>query len=117
MNWNKGIKSKKEIYLTLILKREQLKEWMEQEERREFNRVLQERFKWDNKPGKYFAKMIRKKKLLNYIEKIKNEKGELVNKTTDIAIAFQKYFSSLYAIKKQGTQSEEVKKKRRYKTI
>lgn len=35
---------------------------MEQEERREYNRVLQERFKWDNKPGKYLANMIKKKK-------------------------------------------------------
>lgn len=103
----------KETYRTLILKRDQLKEWMEQEERREYYRVLQERFKWGNKPGKYLAKMIRKKKSLNYIEKIKNEKGEVVNKTTDIALAFQIYFSSLYAIKKQETHlEEEIRKKK-----
>lgn len=51
--------------------------------------------------------MVKKKKSLNFIEKIKNEKGEVVNKTTDIALAFQKYFSSLYAIKRQEIQIEE----------
>lgn len=85
---------------------------MEQEERREFNSVSQERFKWGNKPGRCLANIVRKKKSLNYIEKIKNEKGELINKMSDIAIAFQQYYTALYAIKKQESQQEEEIRKK-----
>lgn len=77
-----------ETHRTLIIKSDQLKELMEQKTRREFNRVSHERYKWSNRPGKHFAKILRNKKTLNYIEKIKNERGEIVNKTTDIALAF-----------------------------
>lgn len=64
----------KETYRSLILKREQLKDWMEKEDRKEINRVAIERFKLGNKVGKYLANILRKKKTLNYIEKIKNER-------------------------------------------
>lgn len=85
---------------------------MEQEDRKEINRILQERFTKGNKQGKYLANILRKKKTLNYIEKIKNDKGEIKNKTTDIAQAFSQYYSSLYAIKKQES-NQQVEKRRK----
>lgn len=101
-----------ETHGTLIIKRDQLKDLMEQETRREFNRVTQERYKWGNKPGKHLAKIFINKKTLNYIEKIKNERGEIVNKTTDIASTFQQYYSTFYAIKDQETKQEKETRKR-----
>lgn len=79
---------------------------MEQETRKEFNRVIKERYKWRNKPGKHLAKILINKKTLNY-KKIKNERGEMVYKTTDIAKAFQTYYSALYSIRNKETQKEE----------
>ena len=83
------------LQLLLILKRELLKDLMEQETRKEFNRIRKDRYKGGNKPGKYLAKMLRCNKSLNYIEKMQKGRGEMVNKTDDIATAFQTYYSAM----------------------
>ena len=101
--WNKDIRE--------ILKKESLKDLMEQETRKEFNRIRKDRYKGGNKPGKYLAKMLRRNKSLNYIEKIKNGRGEMVNKTVNIATAFQTYYSALYAIRKEDTYKGKEKRK------
>lgn len=44
---------------------------MEQETRQEFNRVIKERHKWGNKPGKHLAKILRNKKTLKLYRKDK----------------------------------------------
>lgn len=77
----------KATHQKIIIKRGQLSDLMEQETRKVFKNVAKERYKWGNKPGKYLAKISKEKKTQNYIEKIKNGKGEIKYKTTDIAEA------------------------------
>lgn len=67
---------------------------MEQETRKIFNRIKKERYQWGNKTGKYLAKIFKKKKTANYIEKIQNSTGEMVYITTKIAGVFQKYYGN-----------------------
>ena len=105
------INVEKETQQALILKMELLKDLMEQETRKEFNRLRKDRYKGANKPGKYLAKMLGRNKSLNYIEKIKNGRGEMVNKTADIATAFQTYYSALYTIRKEDTHKEKRQEK------
>ena len=52
----------KEILLNLNIKREELREQIEQETRSMFNQVKKERYLWDNKPGKHLANLLKKKK-------------------------------------------------------
>lgn len=60
--------AEKETYRALTLKRDQSKELMEHKERKEHNRVLQNRYKDGNKPGKFLANMLKKKKTKLYRE-------------------------------------------------
>lgn len=60
-----------EIHRSLTLKREQLKDLLEREDRKEINRVLSELFMMGNKAGKHLANILRRKRTLKYIEKKK----------------------------------------------
>lgn len=94
----------KETHQKIVIKRGHLRDLMEQETRKVFKNVA-------NKPGKYLAKISKEKKPLNYIEQIKNEKGEIKYKTTDIAKVFKTYYSALYAIRNKETRQEEESRK------
>lgn len=41
---------------------------------------------------------------------MKNEKEVIVNATTEIARAFQSYYSALYAVRQKGTQEDEQRR-------
>lgn len=50
-----------ELYQALVLKRDELKDLMEQETRRVFSRISKERYQWGNKVSKHLARMLKKK--------------------------------------------------------
>lgn len=75
----------------LVKTRDELKELLELEMRKTFNRIAKERYQWGNTNSKCLARMLRKKRSVNYIEKIQN-KGEMVHNTKDIARAFTALF-------------------------
>lgn len=91
-------KGEREVYHALTLKRDELKELIEQETRKIFNRIKEERYLGGNKTGKYLARILKNK---NYIEKIQNSTEEMVFTTKDIAGVFQKYYRELYSIKQR----------------
>lgn len=81
---------------------------MEQETKKVFNKAAKDRYKWGNKPGKYYlVKALKYKKSSNYIEKMKNIKGEMVYKTTKIANVFQSYYSAFCSVRQKETQEVE----------
>lgn len=96
----------------LILIREELRELMEQVTRQAFNRVAGDRYKWGNKSGKYRAKTLKNKNF-----KFKMKKGEVVHLTTEIAQAFQSYYSALYAVQEKGSQEAEISVNRCRKSV
>lgn len=57
------------------------------------------------------ARLLKKKKTANYIEKVQTIIGEVVYKTIEIAKTFQSYYGKLYSINKKDTP-DEVKQKR-----
>lgn len=101
-----------ESLATLICKREELKELVEQDTRSAYNKVKKERYLWENKIGKPLARML-KKISVNYIEKIQDSTGTMVYTTSGIAKIFQEYYAKLYAINKTSEQKNKRKDKTR----
>lgn len=52
-----------------------MRDLLEQEARAVYNLIKKERYVGGNKPGKFLAKILKKNKITNYIEKIKTKKG------------------------------------------
>lgn len=100
----------KELLLKLSIKREEMRELVEQESRMVYNKIKKERYQWGNKTGKYLARLLKKKKTANYIEKVQTITGEVVYKKIEIAKTFQNYYGKLYSINKKDTP-DEVKQK------
>lgn len=60
-----------------------MRDLIEQETRTAYNQIKKERYQWGNKSGKYLARLLKKEKTANYIEKIQTSFGELVYKTVE----------------------------------
>lgn len=58
---------------------------MEQDARRAFTKITRERYYYGNKSSKHLARLLKKKRDRNFIEKIQNKKGEVVATTNGIA--------------------------------
>lgn len=86
------------------MKRDELKNIMEQDSKKTFNRITKERYQWGNKANKHLARMLKKKKSINYIETIHNKNGEMVYTTKEIAKVFKSYYGALYSVKQKGQQ-------------
>lgn len=76
--------------------------------RKTFNRIAKERYQWGNKNSKCLARMLRKKRSINYIEKIQNRRGEMEYNTKDIARAFKDFYEQLYLAKQKQEGQPEV---------
>ena len=101
----------------LEVKREELKDLLEQEIKQEMKRCIKEKYIESNKVGKNLAKILKKKKGKNFVDKIKNKNGEIIQTTTGIAKEFQNYYANLYAVKKgeiQGNETERREKIKKY---
>lgn len=81
---------------------DELKELLEQEMKKTFNKISKERYQWGNKYCKCLARMLRKKKSINFIEKIQNKKGEMIHNTKDIAMVFRDFYELLYSVNQKG---------------
>lgn len=100
-----------ELFHQLVNKREDLKDTMEQESKRTFNIIAKERYQWGNKASKHLARMLKKKKEINYIEKIQNKNGDMVYTTTEIAKVFKDYYGALYSVGQKGQRETEKAEK------
>lgn len=90
-----------------------MRELIEQETRMMYNKVKKERYLYGNKPGRYLAQALEKKKSANYIDKIQTGNGEFAHKSVEIAKTFKEYYASLYDI---GTKDEVEQKRVKIKT-
>lgn len=73
--------------------------------------MIQERSWGRNKSSRLLAKILRKKKARNYIEKIQNSKGDMVYTTKEIGESFRKYYKDLYSVGKIRGQDGAHEKK------
>lgn len=55
--------------------------------------------------------MLKKKKSINYIEKIQKKDGKLVYTTKDIAKVFKSYYGALYTVNQEEYQETEKTEK------
>lgn len=93
-----------------MIKRDELREVVAEDSWKSRNRHLKNMHQRGNKVGKYLATTIRKKKEENYIEKIRNRKGESRHTSREIGEEFRQYFMSLYSVgKKEKCRKKEVK--------
>lgn len=99
-----------ETFHLLMIKRDELKDLMTQEMKRIFNRILKDRYQWGNKTSKHLARMLKKKKSINYIEKIQNKQGGMVYKTKEIAEVFKCYYRGLYSLNKGQQDKDRIGK-------
>lgn len=96
--------------LEIIIKKEELKDLIEQENRALFYRLKKERYQWGDMSSKYLSKILKRKKRANYFESIQTSNGEKVHATSDIARVFQEYYGKLYSIT-QKEPPDRVKKR------
>lgn len=75
---------------------------MEQDSRRALNKITRDRYFWGNKSSKHLVRLLKRKRDLNFIEKIQNKKGEVVSTTKGIAEEFRKYYEALYTVGQRG---------------
>lgn len=92
-----------EVFHQLVVKREELRDVMEQDSKRTLNRITKENYLWSNKSSKHLARIIRNKKDRNFIGKIQNKKGELIRTSKGIAEEFKKFYEALYSIGQNRT--------------
>lgn len=93
----------------LTINRDELKDLMENETNRIMNRHLRDKHRWGNKVGKHLAKILRKKRDVNFIDRIQNKKGEM-RFLREIGEEFRQYFTSLYSVRSSdssGRKKEE----------
>lgn len=102
-----------DLFHQLVNKREDLKDIMELESRQTFNRIAKERHQWGNKTNKskYLARILKKKREINFIEKIQNKNVGMAYKTNEIAKEFRNYYEALYTVGQKGQQEQEKKEK------
>lgn len=103
----------RELQHELVLKREELKDLLEWEMRRTFSRVVKDRYLWGNKNSKTLARTLRKKRSINFIEKIQNKSGEMVHNTRDIGGVFRDFYEHLYSVRQEGGQGQQEARKKR----
>lgn len=96
-----------ETFHQLVVKRDELKDLIAQDKKRTFNRILKDRYQWGNKMSKHLARILKKKKSINYIDKIQNKHGEIVYKTKEIAEVFKSYYGALYSVNHTGQQDKD----------
>lgn len=58
-----------EIFHRLVIKRDELKDIMEQETKRTFNRIAKERYQWGNKASKTPSENVKKEKIYKLYRK------------------------------------------------
>lgn len=92
-----------EILHHLITKREELKDLMETDSSRIFNKQLKDRYQWGNKVGKHLAGTLKKKRDINFIDKIHNKNRDLMYTTKETGEEFRKYYSALYSVRQKGS--------------
>lgn len=90
----------------LAAKRDELKDLMVQD-----TKIIKDRYQWGNKTSKHLARLLKKKKSINYIEKIQNKQGEMVYKTKEIADVFKFYYGALYSENHTGQQDKDKVRK------
>lgn len=95
----------------LTLKREELRELLEEEMAKAGTTHLKRFHIQGNKVGKHLASVTREKKDENYIEKIKDSKGKMRHTTKDIAEEFRQFFAGLYSGSKVGKIKENKEEK------
>lgn len=100
-----------EVLARLFRKREVMRVLIEQETRKLYNLVKKERYLGGNRSGKFLAKVLRKKKNTNYIDKIETRTGDIRYKNKDITLTF----GGLYAINKNDTQEGREQKREKIK--
>lgn len=93
-SWPKGTPERQE----LIKKMEELASFLDQETKGAFFMVMKEKYQWGNKPGKLLAKILWEKKNVSFVLKIRDEKGEMVYSSSEIARVFHAYYSKLYSV-------------------
>lgn len=82
--------------------------------RKTFNRIAKERYQWGNKNNKCLARLLRKKRSINFMGKIQNK--EMVHDSKDIANVFRDFYEQLYSVKqKRGQGQLEACKKEKIK--
>lgn len=99
----------KEVLSELIIKRDELRELVAEDSFKIRNKYLKNFHQRGNKVGKHLAATVRKMKGENYIEKIKNKKGESRYTTRDIGEEFRQFFASLYSVGWSVVSGEEHK--------
>lgn len=87
-----------DVLRQLAAKREELRDAMEQDSKRALNRITKDNYLWANKSSKHLARLVRKKRDRNFIEKIQNKKGELIMTSKGIANEFKRFYEALYSI-------------------
>lgn len=75
------------------------------------NRTARDRYKWGNKPSKHLAKILQKKKNINYIEKIQTKDGNMVYSPKGIAEIFRTYYQELYSVQQQEVRPGDKNRK------
>lgn len=83
--------SSRELHQQMVIKRSELKMAMELESRTTYSKIEWERYRWGNKPSKYLAKKVQKKKARNFIERIQTKEGHKEYSSRKIADTFKKY--------------------------
>lgn len=58
---------------------------MKQDTQRAFHMVMKEKHQWGNKPGKGLTKALQEKKIASFISKMKDEKGDMVHSSLEMA--------------------------------
>lgn len=86
----------------LTIKRDELRDLMEEETNHIMNRYHREKFRWGNKVGKHLSKTLQKKRDSNFIDRIQNKKGDMRFSSREIGEEFRQYFSSLYSVDTKG---------------
>lgn len=84
---------------------------MEQDTRRSFIVSTRNRYLWGNRSSKHLARMLKKRREVNFIEKIQNKKGGLIFTNKGIAEEFRKYYEAHYAVRQKVQQSQGQKGK------
>lgn len=94
----------KEVLRELTIKRDELRDLLETEALKRKYKNSRDFHIRGNKIGKHLPASIRKKRMENYIERVKSKKGEMRYSTREIAEEFRSYFSSLYAVEQKEKQ-------------
>lgn len=99
------------LYQKVVNKRTELKVLLDHETRITFNRIARERYQWGNKPSRYLARMLQKKKAINYIEKIQTKEGKMFYLPKGIMDIFKNCYQELYSVEHREARPGENSRK------